>query len=66
MNPLDIIIDNKRYEYISDIVYNHKNYIAFKDDSYIYIKEFSFDNGFYFYDINDELYNIVRKMMNIW
>ena len=65
MNPLDIIIDDKQYEYIGDIAYKNKNYIAFKDENYIYIKEFSFDNGFYFDDINDELYNVIRKMINI-
>lgn len=65
MNPLDIIIDNKHYSYVGDTKYNNKNYIAFSDENYIYIKEFCFDNGFIFYDIDDELYNIIRKKMNI-
>ena len=65
MNPLDIIIDNKKYEYINDIVYNSKNYVAFKDDNYLYIKEFTFDNELIFLDINDSLYDTLRKMMNL-
>ena len=64
MNPLDIIIDNKKYEYVNDIIYNNKNYIAFKDDNYLYIKEFTFDNELIFLDINDSLYDTLRKMMN--
>ena len=66
MNPLDIIIDNKKYEYVNDIIYNNKNYIAFKDDNYLYIKEFTFDNELIFLDINDSLYDTLRKMMNLW
>ena len=66
MNPLDIIIDNKKYEYVNDIVYNNKNYVAFKDDNYLYIKEFTFDNELIFLDINDSLYDTLRKMMNLW
>ncbi len=65
MNPLDIIIDNKKYEYVNDIIYNNKNYIAFKDDNYLYIKEFTFDNELIFLDINDSLYDTLRKMMNL-
>ena len=65
MNPLDIIMDNKKYEYVNDIIYNNKNYIAFKDDNYLYIKEFTFDNELIFLDINDSLYDTLRKMMNL-
>lgn len=65
MNPLDIIIDNKEYEYITDVTYNNKNYVAFKDEKYIYIKEFIFNNELELFDIDDILYEKLKGMMNL-
>lgn len=65
MKPLDIIIDNKEYEYITDVTYNNKNYVAFKDEKYIYIKEFIFNNELKLFDIDDILYEKLKGMMNL-
>ena len=65
MNPLDIIIDDKKYKYIDSIAYNNKKYVVFSDDDYIYIKEYDLNNELNLYDINDSLYEEIRKKLKL-
>ena len=65
MNPLDIIIDDKKYKYIDSITYKNKNYVIFSDDNYIYIKEYDLNNELNLYDIDDSLYEEIRKKLNL-
>ena len=66
MNPLDLIIDNKKYEYVNNICLNDINYIAFKDQNYLYIKEYKIiENKLKIIDIDDITYVKIRKLMNL-
>ena len=40
MKLFDIIIDNKKYEFVNSIHLNGKNYVAYTDNKNIYISEF--------------------------
>lgn len=64
MNPFDIIIDNKVYEYIDSILLNDKYYVAFMDDDATYIKEYKIkNNNIELYDIDDDLAETVWEMI---
>ena len=65
MNPLDIYIDGKKYHYIKSISYKGKNYIAFNDDSNIYIKEYIINNNISFIDIDDDMFNKIKGFMHL-
>lgn len=64
MNPFDIKIDNKVYEFIDSIILDGKYYVAFMDDEYTYIKEYKFNkDNIELYDINDETSKKVWEMI---
>ncbi len=64
MNPFDIIIDDKVYEYIDSILLNDKYYVAFMDDDATYIKEYKIkNNNIELYDIDDNLAETIWEMI---
>ena len=64
MNPFDIIIDDKVYEYIDSILLNDKYYVAFMDDDATYIKEYKIkNNNIELYDIADNLAETIWEML---
>ena len=64
MNPFDIIIDNKVYEYIDSILLNDKYYVAFMDNDATYIKEYKIkNNNIELYDIDDDLAETIWEMI---
>lgn len=64
MNPFDIIIDDKVYEYIDSILLNDKYYVAFMDDDATYIKEYKIkNNNIELYDIDDDLAETIWEMI---
>ena len=64
MNPFDIIIDDKVYEYIDSILLNDKYYVAFMVDDATYIKEYKIkNNNIELYDIDDDLAETIWEMI---
>ncbi|MBP3766257.1 MAG: hypothetical protein J6G98_03665 [Bacilli bacterium] len=64
MNPFDIIIDNKKYEFIDSILLNNKYYVAFMDDEVTYIKEYKINKrSIELFDIDDELAKTIWEMI---
>lgn len=64
MNPFDIVIDGKTYEFIDSIVLDNKYYVAFMDDENTYIKEYKINNNIIeLFDIGDELAKKVWEMI---
>lgn len=64
MNPFDIIIDDKVYEYIDSILLNDKYYVAFMDDNATYIKEYKIkNNNIELYDIDDDVAETIWEMI---
>ena len=64
MNPFDIIIDNKKYEFIDSILLNNKYYVAFMDDEATYIKKNKINkSSIELFDIDDELAKTIWEMI---
>ena len=64
MDLLNIIIDNKSYDYIDSIRIGEKCYIAYGDGKNIYICGYDpSDNSTYV--ISDKEYNEAKKRMNL-
>lgn len=62
----DIIIDNKKYEYVTQIEYNHKKYVAYQDNENVYISEYYFDNdNLILLGVDDNLVEILQKEMKL-
>lgn len=63
---LDITIDNKKYEYITQINYNGKDYVAYADDDNIFISEYILDNDkVTLKEIDSNLLDIIAKEMGL-
>ena len=59
-----IYIDGIEYEYVNNIIYKGKNYVAYMDNDTIYISEYKMVDGeVVFYDITDELFDEVKGVM---
>lgn len=66
MNVFEIVIDNKKYEYVTSKKINNKNYIAYADDNNIFISEYLLNNNkLELLEISDEIFNMVKEVMNI-
>ena len=62
MKLTDIIIDNKKYEYVNKLIYNDKLYIAYMDDNSVYISEITYENDEVFFNpVNEELLPILKR-----
>ncbi len=59
-----IYIDGIEYEYVNNILYKGKTYVAYMDEDKIYISEYSIHDGnVIFSDITDELFDEVKEVM---
>lgn len=66
MNDFEIIIDNKKYEFIDNICYQDKLYVAYEDDNNIYISEYELtDDGIVFNKIDDNTFKLVKELMKL-
>ena len=45
MEPFDIIIDDKKYEFIDAKKIDGKTYVLYADDANLYISEYKIDNN---------------------
>ena len=62
----EIYIDNEKYEYVNDITYNGKKYLAYEDTKNIYISEYVIsDNKIEIKDISDEELLQVKEAMGL-
>ena len=63
---LDIIVNNKRYQYIQCIKIDNASYIAITDGNSITISEYKMlDDKIQLLPIDDKTFDIVRKEMNL-
>ncbi len=66
MDLFNIIIDNKKYNYIDSISLKNKNYVAFTDDENIYVSEYFLIAGdIVFKNVDDATYDMVIKELNL-
>ena len=64
MNPFNIVIDNKEYEYLKSITLDNKYYVAFMDEESTYIKEYKIVNEVIeLFDVSDEIAQKVWEMI---
>jgi len=67
MKLFDIIIDNKKYEFVNSIHLNGKNYVAYTDNKNIYISEFVIEEDkVNFIEIDDKTFEQVKEAMSLW
>jgi len=67
MKLFDIIIDNKKYEFVNSIHLNGKNYVAYTDNKNIYISEFVIEEDkVNFIEIDDKTFEEVKEAMSLW
>lgn len=63
---LDIVVNNKRYQYIQCVKIDNTSYIALTDGKTITISAYKMvDDKIQLLPIDDETFNIVRKEMNL-
>lgn len=63
---LDITIDNIKYEYITQIKYNGKDYVAYADNDNIFISEYTLDdNKVTLKEVDSDLIDIIAKEMGL-
>lgn len=63
---LDIIVNNKRYQYIQCVKIDNTSYIAITDGKTITISEYKMlDDKIQLLPIDDKTFDIVRKEMNL-
>ena len=66
MNPFEIIIDNKSYEYIDSKVVDGKNYVLYADENNLYISEYEIiDKTINLKEVSDELLPLLKEAFNI-
>jgi hypothetical protein len=66
MKLFDIIIGNKKYEFVNSIHLDGKNYVAYTDKKKIYISEFIIENdNVNFIEIDDNTFNKVKEAMSL-
>ncbi len=66
MKLFDIIIDNKKYEFVNSIHLNGKNYVAYTDNNNIYISEFVIEEDkVNFIEIDDKTFEEVKEAMSL-
>ncbi len=66
MNPFEIKIDGKSYEYIDSKVINDKNYVLYADDNNLYISEFEVvDNVMTLKEVSDDLLPILKEAFKV-
>ena len=66
MNPFEIKIDGKNYEYIDSKVIDGKNYVLYADETNMYISEFEIiDNKIILKEINNALLDKLKEAFNI-
>lgn len=66
MKLFDIIIDNKKYEFVNSIHLNGKNYVAYTDNKNIYISEFVIEEDkVNFIEIDDKTFEEVKEAMSL-
>jgi hypothetical protein len=66
MKLFDIIIGNKKYEFVNSINISGKNYVAYTDNKNIYISEFVIEeNKVDFLEIDDNTFNAVKEAMSL-
>ncbi|MCR5223548.1 MAG: DUF1292 domain-containing protein [Bacilli bacterium] len=66
MKLFDIIIDNKKYEFVNSIHLNGKNYVAYTDNKNIYISEFVIEEDkVNFIEIDDKTFEQVKEAMSL-
>ena len=63
----EIYIDNEKYEYVDDVTYKGKKYIAYTDNKYIYISEYTIREGkVTIKEVSDEELSQVKEVMGLW
>ena len=66
MNPFEIKIDGKSYEYIDSKVVNSKNYVLYADKDNLYISEYIIkDNQIILYVVDDSILPMLKEVFNI-
>ena len=66
MKLFDIIINNKKYEFVNSIHLNGKNYVAYTDNKNIYISEFVIEEDkVNFIEIDDKTFEQVKEAMSL-
>lgn len=63
---LDIVINNKRYEYIQCVKIDNNSFIAMTDGESIIISQYKMiEDRIHLMPIDDKTFEIVRKEMNL-
>ncbi len=66
MNPFEIKIDGKSYEYIDSKVVNSKNYVLYADKDNLYISEYIIkDNQIILSAVDDNILPMLKEVFNI-
>lgn len=66
MNLLDITINGKKYTYVDNITIDGHNYIAYSDEEFITISEYTLINDeLQLSEIDDETFNKVKEAMKL-
>ena len=66
MNPFDIIIDNKKYEFIDAQAVDNKTYVLYADDSNMYISEYEIiNNKIILKEVSEEILPKLKEVFNI-
>ena len=66
MNPFEIKIDDKSYEYIDSKVVDGKSYVLYADKDNLYISEFEIiDNKIVLSEIDDSILPKLKEVFNI-
>ena len=65
-NTFDIIINGKKFEYITSKKIDGVNYVAYADENNIYISKFTISNNqINLEPINEELIDSIKEVMNL-
>ncbi len=61
-----LINNNEEFTYVDSISYNGKNYVAYMDDTNLYVSEYTINGEeLTLDDVSDELYETLLKEMNL-
>ena len=60
----EININGKTYEYVNNIIYKGKAYVAYMDDDNVYISEYVInDDKIIFKDISKDIFDKIKDVM---